>query len=92
MTVTLELSPETEADLRERAGKCGQSVADYLLTLTVLSLYRDLSLSERERDIVRERIADRLAGDKGMLLADYQSEVVAKREARKRQQEAETAA
>ncbi len=34
MTVILELPPESEANLRERAAKYGQSVTDYLLTLS----------------------------------------------------------
>ena len=76
MTVTLELSPDAEAGLRERAAKRGQSIAGYLLTL-----------AEETIAVIEEGLADLHAGDKGVLLEDYRAEVMAKREARKQQQE-----
>ena len=91
MTVTLELSPEAEADLRERAARRGQTVTDYLLTLARSEDPADAPWWEDEADradaiaIIRQGLADLHAGDKGMLLEDYRAQVLAEREARQRQ-------
>ena len=71
MTVILELPPESEANLRERAAKYGQSVTDYLLTLAEWEPDLDLSLSAEEVEIVKEGIADFDAGDRGVSLEEF---------------------
>lgn len=76
MTVTLELSPDVEADLRERAEKRGQSVADYLLTLAESEDYADLSLSEEEIAVVEEGLADLHVGDKGISMEEFHREMM----------------
>lgn len=76
MTVTLELSPEAEADLRERAEKRGQSVADYLLTLDEWQDYADLSLSEETIAVIEEGLADFHAGDRGLSMEEFRAEMM----------------
>ncbi len=71
MTVTLELPPDTEAGLRERAAKRGQSVTDYLLTLAEFGDDLDLSLSEEEISSVQEGLAEIEAGDNGVSLEEF---------------------
>lgn len=77
MTVTLELPPDTEAGLRERAAKRGQSVTDYLLTLAEFGDDLDLSLSEEEISSVQEGLAEIEAGDKGVSLEEFHTEMMA---------------
>jgi hypothetical protein len=89
MTVTLNIPPDMEALLEEKAAQSGQAVPDYLLTLAEVALYDDwLSEEDRKEEIaiIQQGLADRRAGDKGMLLEDYRAEVMAKREARKQEQ------
>ena len=76
MTLTLELSPDAEADLRERAEKRGQSVADYLLTLAEWQDYEDLSLSEETIAVIEEGIADFRASDRGVSMEEFQAEML----------------
>ena len=90
MTVTLELPPDLEVELSERAAQRGQAIADYFLTLAEEDLYGLVEMSVKEQEevaaVLHERMQDRLAGDKGILLEDYWVEVMAKREARAHQQ------
>ena len=90
MTVTLELPPDLEAELSERAAQRGQAITDYFLTLAEEDLYGIAKMSVEEQEevaaVLHERMQDRLAGDKGILLEDYWAEVTAKREARAHQQ------
>lgn len=76
MTVTLKLSPEAETDLRERAEKRGQPVANYLLTLDEWQDYSDLSLSEETIAVVEEGLADLHAGDKGISMEEFRAEMM----------------
>ena len=96
MTVTLELPPDLEAKLSERAAQRGQAIQDYFLTLAEEDLYglAEMSVEEQEEvaAILQERIADRLAGDKGILFEDYKAGVLAKRKARATPQAYENAA
>lgn len=71
MTVILEMPPASEANLRERAAKYGQSVTDYLLTLAEWEPDLDLSLSAEEVDIIEEGIAEFEAGDRGVSLEEF---------------------
>ncbi len=94
MTVTLEIPPALEPLLKENATQRGQALPDYILSLTEVGLYAEANQDEDERQteedraeeaaIVQERMADRIAGDRGVLLEDYRAEVMAKRESRKR--------
>ncbi len=77
MTVTLELSPDAESDLRDRAARRGQSIADYLLTLAELADYADLSLSTEEVAVVEQGLAELHAGDKGISQEDFHAEMLA---------------
>lgn len=77
MTVTLELSPNAESDLRDRAARRGQSVADYLLTLAEAADYADLSLSEEEVAVVEQGLAELHAGDKGISQEEFHAEMLA---------------
>ena len=71
MTVILEMPPASEANLREKAAKYGQSVTDYLLTLSEFEDDLDLSLSEEEILSVQQGIAEIEAGDKGVSLEEF---------------------
>ena len=71
MTLTLELAPDAEQQLNERAARRGQSVADYLLTLAEAEDYNDTSLSEEEIVIINEGLAELHAGDKGVSLEEF---------------------
>ncbi len=77
MTVILELPPESEANLRERAAKYGQSVTDYLLTLSEFEDELDFSLSEEEILSVQEGLAEIEAGDKGVSMKEFHVEMMA---------------
>ncbi len=96
MTVTLELPADLEADLSERAAQRGQAIQDYFLTLAEEDLYGMAEMSAEEQEeiaaVLHERMQDRLAGDKGILLEDYWAEVMAKRKARPHQQTPKQAA
>ncbi len=96
MTVTLELPPDMEAELSERAAQRGQAITDYLLMLAEEDLHGEIRMSVEEQEevaaVLQERIQDRLAGDKGILFEDYKAEVMAKRKARTTQQAHESAA
>ncbi len=76
MTLTLELSPDAEADLRERAEKRGQSVADYLLALAEWADYADFSLSEETIAVIEEGIAEFRAGDRGISMEEFQADMM----------------
>ena len=95
MTVTLELPPDLEAELSERAALRGQAITDYFLTLAQADLYGEHDLSEAEREeevaIIQQGLAELHAGDKGMLLEDYRAEVMAEYR-RHKQQSLEVAA
>ena len=86
VTVTLELSPAAEARLRERAAWCGQSVINYLLTLSELEDYADLLLTAEELDIIREQIANHLADDTRVPMKEFRAEMMAKIERLKKRQ------
>lgn len=68
MTLTLELSPESEARLRKNAARHGKDVADYLLTLAEndppidLTEFRDQADFEDSVAAIREGLADLDAG------------------------------
>lgn len=98
MTVTLDIPPALEPLLQENASLRGQALPDYILSLTEAGLYAEATQEEdwqtdedraEEVAIIQERMADRIAGDKGILLEDYRAGVMAKREARKRDQTSE---
>ncbi len=76
MTVTLELSPDAEAGLRDRAALRGQSITDYLLTLAVSEDYADTSLSEEEAVVINEGLAELAAGDKGISQDEFHSHMM----------------
>ena len=96
MTVTLDLPPDLEAELSERAAQRGQAIQDYFLTLAEDDLYglTEMSLEEQAEVavVLRERIADRLAGDRGIPFEDYKASILAKRKARADQQSYESVA
>jgi len=95
MTVTLEIPPEMEAVLEEKAAQYGQALPDYLLTLAEADIYEGWQSEEdREEEIalLNERIQDRLSGEKGILLEDYWAGVMAKRQARVNEPTSEMAA
>lgn len=81
MTVTLELPPDLEAELSERAAQRGQAITDYFLTLAEEDLYSMTEMSAEEQEevaaILEEEIAGVHSGDQGMLLEDYRAEVMA---------------
>lgn len=81
MTVTLELPPDLEAELSERAAQRGQAITDYFLTLAEEDLYGMTEMSAEEQEevaaILEEEIAGVHSGDQGMLLEDYRAEVMA---------------
>ena len=91
--MTLDIPPAPEPLLKENAAQRGQVLPDYILSLTEAGLYAEASQEEddwqtdedraEEVAIVQERMADRIAGDKGILLEHYRAEVLVKREARK---------
>ena len=89
MTVTLDIPPDMETLLQEKATQQGQGLPDYLLSLAEADLYEDDWQTDEDREeeiaIIHQGLADLHAGDKGMLLEDYRAEVMAKREARKQQ-------
>lgn len=95
MTVTLNIPSDMEPLLQQKAAQSGQAVPDYLLTLAEAALYDDWQ-SEEDREaeiaVIKEGLAELHAGDRGMLLEDYRAEVMAKREARKQQQNTQAAA
>lgn len=90
MTVTLDISPDTEAQLREKAARHGQDLPDYFLMLAEADVEEDTDLTDINAQIdlvetviaVRAALADLDAGEKGMLLEDYRAEVEAKRRLR----------
>ncbi len=96
MTVTLELPSDLESEISTRAAERGQAIPDYLLTLAEEDVYGEIEMSEAERQeeiaLIRERIQDRLSGDKGILLEDYWAGVLAKRQACASQQSAQQSA
>ncbi len=85
MTVTLTIPPDMQPLLEEKAAQRGQAVPDYLLTLAEADIYEDWQ-SEEDREeeiaILKERVQDRLSGEKGISLEDYWAGVMAKRQAR----------
>ena len=91
MTLTVELSQDTGARLREKAARNGLDVADYLVTLAEEDLldYEDVAwpvlspAEERAAMIagVRAGLADVEAG-RTMALEDYKAEVQARRRVR----------
>jgi len=95
MTVTLTIPPDMQPLLEEKAAQRGQALPDYLLTLAEADIYEGWQ-SEEDREeeiaILKERIQDRLSGEKGVLLEDYWAGVMAKRAARKQQQVAQATA
>jgi len=101
MTVTLDIPPALEPLLQENATLRGQALPDYILSLTEAGLYAEANQDEddwqtdedREEEIaiIKQGLAYLHAGDKGMLLEDYRAEVMAEREARKQQQNAQAA-
>lgn len=86
MTITLELPPDLEAELSERAAQRGQVITDYFLTLAEEDIYGLAEMSAEDQEevtvVLRERMQDRQDGEKGILLEDYWAGVLAKREAR----------
>lgn len=92
MTVTLTIPPEMEAVLSAKAELFGLSLPNYLFSLLETETDHYYSLSVEEIAGVQQGLAELQAGDKGMLLEDYRAEAMAKRAARKQQQEAQAAA
>ncbi len=103
MTLTVELSQDIGARLREKAARNGQEVAEYLVTLAEEDVenFEDvpwpvLSAAEETDAMiagVRAGLADVEAG-RTMTLEDYKAEVQARRRARDSQKlvaQAETA-
>jgi hypothetical protein len=90
MTVTLNIPPDLETLLQEKATQQGQELPDYLLALAEADLYASDWQTDQDREeeiaIVQERMADRIAGEKGILLEDYRAQVLAKREPRKQEE------
>ena len=82
MTVTLEIPAEIESVLSAKAELFGLALPEYIFSLCEAAADDYYSLSLEEISTVQERIADREAGDKGILLEDWRTEVLAKREAR----------
>ena len=60
MTLMLELSPDTEARLRRKAERAGQSLPDYLLAVA------DAEADEEEPDASEGSAADLFAGRIGL--------------------------
>ena len=89
MTVTLEIPPELEAQLCDRTTRRGQSVSDFLMTLAESEEYYYLHEWEDEAErqeitaVIEQRLADVEAGDKGILLEDFHSEMLTRIEERK---------
>lgn len=91
MNVTLDIPPDTEARLREKATRHGQALPDYLLTLAESDVFeeRDRTDAEDQADFeeataaIREALADFDAGDRGILLEDYRAQIRAKPLARR---------
>lgn len=91
MTLTVELSQDTGARLREKAARNGQDVADYLVTLAEEDLqdFEDVpwpvlsAAEEKEAMIVgvRAGLADVEAG-RTVTLEEYKAEVQERRRAR----------
>ena len=84
-----------EAQLCERAAKRGQTVTDYMMTLAesedYFSIYEWDEADHQEAIAVTEQGLEELhAGDKGMLLEDYRSVVMAEHTAHPKPQLAET--
>lgn len=77
MTVTLELPPEMEVQLSERAAIFGQALPDYLLTLAEADIQGGYELSEEEITIINEGLAELHAGDKGISLEEFHAEMMA---------------
>ncbi len=98
MTVTLEIPPDMEAQLCDRAAKRGQTVTDYLMTLAESEDYfyiydwEDEADHQEEIAIIEQRLADVEAGDKGIMLEEYSALVMAKRATRPEQREVKAAA
>jgi hypothetical protein len=86
MTVTLELPPDMEAALSAKAELYDLTLSDYLFSLLEADMDEGYSMTVEEIAIVKERLAEVEAGDKGILLEDYWAEVMAKREVRSGQQ------
>ena len=81
MTITLELPPDLEAELSERAAQRGQAMSDYFLTLAEEDLYGMAEMTAQEQEevaaILEEELAGVHSGDQGILLEDYRAEVMA---------------
>ncbi len=81
MTVTLELPPDLEAELSERAAERGQAINDYFLALAEEDLYGLTEMSAEEQEevsaILEEELVGVHSGDLGILLEDYRAEVTA---------------
>jgi hypothetical protein len=82
MTITLEIPAEMELVLGAKAERFGLALPEYIFSLCEVAADDDYSLSLEEISIVQERITDREAGNKGILLEDWWAEVLAKRAAR----------
>lgn len=90
VTLTLEIPPEIEGRLQERAIQNGQAVADYLLTLVEADVLEEIESAEptdqadfeEAAAAIREALADFDAGDRGMLLEDYRAQVRGKQQVR----------
>ena len=89
MTVTLEIPPEMEAQLCDRATRRGQSVTDFLMTLAESEDYYYIYDWEDEAEhqeviaVIEQRLADVEAGEKGELLEDFHEDMLARIEERK---------
>lgn len=89
MTLTLDMPPDTEAVLREKAARRGQALPDYLLTLAEADVFEESDMTDAEDQAdfeeaaaaSREALADFDAGDRGMLLEDYRAEMEARHQA-----------
>ncbi len=85
MTVTLEIPPEMEVVLTAKAELFGLALPDYLFSLLETNVDDEYSLTVEEIASVQEGLAELHAGDKGMLLEDFRTEMTKKMERTKQQ-------
>ena len=87
MTITLEIPAEMETVLGAKAKLFGLALPEYVFSLCETATDDYYSLSVDEIAGVQEALADIEAGDKGISLEDFDKEMQAKMEQRKRQQQ-----
>lgn len=75
MALILNLTPEVEAHLHEMASQHGQKPEEYTLSLLDEWVRQDEREFTEAVSAIREGLADLEAGDRGMLLEDYRSQL-----------------